>query len=180
MSRKGKLPVPIPKGVEVKIQNNQVVVKGPKGQLEQNLIPEVEILVEEGQIKVQLTDGNEENKNFHGLYRTLVENLVVGVTQGYERVLEMIGVGYRASVKGNDLDLQIGVSHPVLLPIPEGITVKVEKNTTIILNGNNKQQIGQFAAVIRSKRPPEPYQGKGIRYKNEYVRRKAGKSAAKK
>jgi large subunit ribosomal protein L6 len=180
MSRKGKLPIPIPKGVEVKIAEKEITVKGPKGTLKHELVPQVQVHVEGDHLTVGLKTDHDDEGNFHGLYRTLIHNMVIGTTQGFERKLEMIGVGYRAAVQGQNLDLQIGLSHPTQLPIPEGVQVKVEKNTLIILTGADKQMIGQFAATIRSKKPPEPYQGKGIRYVGEYVRKKAGKAAAAK
>jgi large subunit ribosomal protein L6 len=178
MSRKGKLPVPIPKGVEVKVTNTEISVKGPKGILKQALIPEVKVRVEDNQILV--TIDNEDSNLYHGLYRTLIANMVHGATQGFETKLEMVGVGYRAAVQGHHLDLQIGFSHPTKLMIPEGIHVKIEKGTQIAITGVDKQKVGQFAATVRAIRPPEPYQGKGIRYEGEYVRKKAGKAAAAK
>lgn len=180
MSRKGKLPISLPKGVEVKVSDTEVSVKGPKGSLQQKLVPGVQVKVEDNQVVVSLADENSNLDHFHGLYRTLISNMVVGTTEGFEKRLEMIGVGYRAAVQGDLLDLQIGFSHPTKLPIPKGLTVKVDKNTQITITGFDKHLVGQFAATIRSKRPPEPYQGKGIRYHGEYVRKKAGKSAAKK
>lgn len=180
MSRKGKLPISLPKGVEVKIDNNEVTVKGPKGTAHQKLIPAINVKVEDDHILVGLSEGHESEGNFHGLFRTLIQNMVDGTTKGFDRKLEMIGVGYRASVMGHDLDLQVGFSHPTKLPIPQGINVKVEKNTNILINGIDKQAVGQFAASVRAVKPPEPYQGKGIRYEGEYVRKKAGKAAAKK
>jgi len=180
MSRKGKLPIPVPKGVEVKTGAKEISVKGPKGTLHQALIDGIEVKIENGQIIVSLKEGNEDDGHFHGLYRTLIDNMVQGTTTGFTTELEMIGVGYRAAVQGSLLDLQIGVSHPMKLPIPDGVQVKVEKNTAISVSGIDKQKVGQFAAAIRSVRPPEPYQGKGIRYKGEFVRKKAGKAAAKK
>ena len=180
MSRKGKLPIPLPKGVEVKITNDEVFVKGPKGSLQQDLVKGISVQQENNQIVVSLTDENSGKGNFHGLYRTLIHNMIVGTTDGFEKKLEMIGVGYRAAVQGDLLDLQLGFSHPTKLPIPKGLTIKVEKNTQISITGFDKHLVGQFAATIRSKRPPEPYQGKGIRYLGEYVRKKAGKAAAKK
>lgn len=179
MSRKGKLPITLPKNVEVTASNNEVIVKGPKGSLTQPIASGVEVQIENGILTVSVTD-EETLNHFHGLYRTLIYNMVVGTTEGFEKKLEMIGVGYRATVQGPLLDLQIGFSHPTALPIPKGITVKVEKNTLISITGFDKHLVGQFAATIRSKRPPEPYQGKGIRYSGEYVRKKAGKAAAKK
>lgn len=180
MSRKGKLPILLPKGVEVKIANNEVTVKGPKGTAHQKLIPGIDVKIDNENIIVGLTQEHANDGHFHGLYRSLIQNMVIGVNQGFERKLEMIGVGYRASIIGHDLDLQIGFSHPTRLPIPQGITVRVDKNTVIVIHGIDKQQVGQFAASIRSVRPPEPYRGKGIRYEGEYVRKKAGKAAAKK
>lgn len=180
MSRKGKLPIPVPKGVEVKVSSTEITVKGPKGTLHQPLIPGVIVRVEGDQVNVELDENSQKTGNFHGLCRSLINNMVIGTSQGYEKKLEMIGVGYRAAVQGNLLDLQVGFSHPTKLHIPEGVQVKVEKNTQIILSGSNKQVIGQFAASVRAVKPPEPYQGKGIRYSGEYVRKKAGKAAAKK
>lgn len=179
MSRKGKLPVPVPSGVEVKIEGEEVTVKGPKGLLRQRLCPGVELSLEEGQVSVHKAAG-EETTRFQGLMRTLVENMVVGVTKGFEKVLELIGVGFRAAVKGNELDLQLGFSHPTSLPIPEGIEVSVEKNTKVTVAGADKRLVGEFAASVRRIRGPEPYKGKGVRYANEYVRRKAGKAAGRK
>lgn len=180
MSRKGKLPIPLPQGVEVKISGSEVVVKGPNGSLHQKIVPGIDIKVEENQVVVSKADENSDLDHFHGLYRTLVSNMVEGTTKGFDRKLEMIGVGYRAAVQGDLLDLQLGFSHPTKLAIPKGLTVKVEKNTLITISGSDKHLVGQFAAIVRSKRPPEPYQGKGIRYVGEYVRKKAGKAAAKK
>lgn len=180
MSRKGKLPIPLPKGVEVKVSDTEVAVKGPKGALIQKLVPGVSVNVEGDEVLVSLADEEADLAHFHGLYRTLIHNMVVGTTEGFEKKLEMIGVGYRAAVQGDLLDLQLGLSHPCKLPIPKGLTVKVDKNTQILISGFDKHLVGQFAATVRSKRPPEPYQGKGIRYAGEYVRKKAGKTAAKK
>jgi large subunit ribosomal protein L6 len=180
MSRKGKLPIPLPQGVEVKVSNTEVSVRGPKGTLIQRLVPGIQVVVESNQVTVSLAETEEDLANYHGLYRTLINNMIVGTTQGFEKRLEMIGVGYRAAIQGDKLDLQLGVSHPLALPIPQGLTIKVDKNTLIIITGFDKQLVGQFAATVRSLRPPEPYQGKGIRYVGEYVRKKAGKTAAKK
>lgn len=180
MSRKGNQPIPLPKGVEVKVNDLVVSVKGPKGTLNQEIKEGIDVKVEQEHILVSLADSNSKNGNFHGLYRSLIDNMVQGVTKGFERRLEMIGVGYRAAVKGHLLDLQIGCSHPVELPIPKGVEVKVEKNNVIIATGSDKQVLGQFVASVRAKKPPEPYQGKGIRYQGEFVRKKAGKSASKK
>lgn len=180
MSRKGKLPISIPKGVEVKISDTEVLVKGPKGSLHQPVVPGVQVKVEGDQVTVALEDEDSGLNHYHGLYRSLIQNMVIGTTEGFEKRLEMIGVGYRAAVQGDLLDLQLGFSHPTKLSIPKGLTVKVDKNTLITISGFDKHLVGQFAANVRSKRPPEPYQGKGIRYVGEYVRKKAGKAAAKK
>lgn len=180
MSRKGKLPIPLPSGVEVKVTSNEVSVKGPKGTLTQKLVPGIQVTVENNEIQVSLDTEKSGVSQFQGLYRSLILNMVTGTTVGFEKKLEMIGVGYRASVQGELLDLLLGFSHPTKLPIPKGLTVKVDKNTLIHISGFDKHLVGQFAANVRSMRPPEPYQGKGIRYSGEYVRKKAGKSAAKK
>jgi large subunit ribosomal protein L6 len=180
MSRKGKLPIPLPKGVEIKVTEKEVSVKGPKGTLNQLLTQGINVKVEGDQILVLLDEKFPENNDHHGLYRSLIQNMVTGTTTGFDEKLEMIGVGYRAAVQGELLDLQIGFSHPTKLPIPKGLHVKVDKNTQITISGIDKQKVGQFAAIVRSKRPPEPYQGKGIRYVGEYVRKKAGKTAAAK
>lgn len=175
MTRKGKLPINIPTGVDVKVADNVITVKGPKGTLKQDLMPGIELNLEGS---VMTVSANIDTK-FHGLYRTLIANMVVGATQGFEKTLDMIGVGYRAAVQGKSLNLQVGFSHPTLIPIPADIEVTIEKGTKIIIKGSDKQMVGQFAAAVRCIRPPEPYQGKGIRYTNEYVRKKAGKAAAK-
>jgi large subunit ribosomal protein L6 len=180
MSRKGKLPIALPKGVEVKVSPDEISVKGPKGTLHQKLLPAIQVRIESDVLHVELAEGCEKDGNYHGLYRSLIYNMVEGTTQGFQRELEMVGVGYRAAVQGHLLDLQIGFSHPTKISIPDGVQVKVEKNTAIVITGIDKHKVGHFAAIVRSMRPPEPYQGKGIRYKGEYVRKKAGKSAAAK
>lgn len=180
MSRKGKAPIQLPKGIETTIAKGKVSIKGPKGTSVLDIGPEVDVEVKDNVIFVSLNEKHADKSNFHGLYRSLIANMVVGTTTGFEKKLQMVGVGYRAAVQGNVLDLQLGFSHPTKLPIPAGMQVKVDKNTLIIINGINKQEVGQFAATVRSMRPPEPYQGKGIRYEDEYVRKKAGKAAAKK
>ena len=179
MSRKGKLPVPLPKGVEVKVTDAEIHVQGPKGLLVQQLVPGVGVKVEGSEAVVFLLDPESGLGRFHGLYRSLLQNMVLGTTQGFEKKLEMIGVGYRAAVQGDLLDLQLGFSHPTKLPIPKGLTVKVEKNTLISISGIDKHLVGQFTAEIQAKKPPEPYQGKGIRRPDQKVRRKAGKTAKK-
>jgi len=180
MSRKGKLPIPLPKGVEVKQDGINLAVKGPKGTLDLKVMPIIQVDVGSDEIVVSLKNDRSIDRKWHGLYRSLIANMVHGTAQGFEKRLKLIGTGYRANVQGSKVDLQVGYSHPTQLEIPEGIDVKTEdKNTTIIVSGADKQKIGQFAADIRAVRPPEPYQGKGIRYENEYVRKKAGKAAAK-
>lgn len=177
MSRLGKKPIQLPKGVEVKISTDDITVKGPKGQLELKLMNGISIQQEENELKLSKTDSNDA---FYGLYRSLVNNMVIGVSQGFEIKLTLIGVGFRAAVSGSKLDLQIGFSHPTVVEIPSDIQIKVDKGTTIILSSPDKQKLGQFAAQVRALRPPEPYKGKGIRYENEYVRKKAGKAAKSK
>ena len=179
MSRTGKRPIPIPTNVDVRIHEGIVTVKGPKGSLHQKVEGTVEVIVDSGHVSVALTHAAHGETRWQGLYRSLIQNMVTGTTQGFKKQLELIGVGYRAATKGKVLDLQLGFSHPTEVPIPDGIDIKVEK-TIITIEGTDKQQVGQLAATIRAIRPPEPYQGKGIRYVGEWVRRKAGKSAAKK
>jgi len=179
MSRKGKQPIELPKSVSVTLSKGIVKVQGPKGELTQEVSSAVAIEQEGQLLHVKVDPSQDEARALHGLYRSLIENMVVGTSTGFVKQLEMVGVGYRAAVKGKDLDVQVGYSHPTMLAIPEGLTVEVEKNTLIKISGIDKQKVGQFAANIRAKRPPEPYQGKGIRYAGEYVRKKAGKSAGK-
>lgn len=179
MSRKANVPIPLGKGVEVKVEGNRVTVKGPKGSLQQDIRDGIIVKIEDNQINVSIDAAKGGSSNFQGLYWSLIANMVKGVSDGFVKQLEMIGVGYRAAVQGSVLDLQIGLSHPTKMAIPQGISVAVDKNTMINISGIDKQLVGQFAADIRAKKPPEPYKGKGIRYANEYVRRKAGKSGKK-
>lgn len=176
MSRIGKKPIEIPKGVEVKVDGYKVSVKGPKGELEKSFNQGMAISVKDNQIIVLRPNDQVKNRSLHGLVRSLINNMVIGVTEGYTKSLELQGVGYRASKKGNDLVISVGYSHPVEVTPPEGIDVDVPSNTEINISGIDKQKVGQFAAQIRSIREPEPYKGKGIRYKGEYVRRKVGKT----
>lgn len=177
MSRIGIRPIPVPGTVQVDIAaGNAVKVKGPKGELSQQLSNKVKLVQEEGQILVQRESEDREIKALHGLTRSLLNNMVVGVTDGYTRVLEIQGVGYRAALQGKNLVLNVGFSHPVNLTPPEGVTYAVEGNNKVSVSGINKQVVGEEAARIRGIRPPEPYKGKGIRYEGEYVRRKAGKA----
>ena len=179
MSRLAKKPIEIASNVEVNLKGNALTVKGPKGSL--NLSLTEGITLDQGDKTKLFVNASDKliHKPFHGLMYSLINNMVIGVTEGFQKNLEMIGVGYKASVKGKVLDLAVGFSHPTLMNIPEGIEIKIEKSTKISVIGIDKQMVGQIAAVIRSKRPPEPYKGKGIRYQDEYVRRKAGKAAGK-
>jgi large subunit ribosomal protein L6 len=177
MSRLGKSPIELPKNVEVKIHDGLVHVKGPKGTLTFPAVPGISVRVEEGRLFVDCDENLQHEKTTHGLYRATINNMVIGVSKGFEKKLTLIGVGYRAAVQGHRLDLQIGLSHPTQLDIPKGVLVEVDKSTTILVKGMDKQAVGQFAATVRSKKPPEPYKGKGIRYEEEHVRKKAGKAA---
>ena len=179
MSRIGRLPVVIPAGVEVKIADGNVVtVKGSKGTLERTLPTEMEIKLEDGHVVVSRPNDLKRMKSLHGLTRSLIHNMVVGVSEGYTKTLEVNGVGYRASKQGNKLTLNLGYSHPVEMDDPEGITTTVDGNK-IIVSGISKEKVGQFAAEIRDKRRPEPYKGKGIKYSDEVIRRKVGKTGKK-
>ena len=175
MSRIGKKPVALPKGVTASVDGQTVKVKGPKGELSVKLVPDVSATLQDGGISVMPHEGAERGPQMWGLSRTLVNNLVTGVTQGFTQKLEIQGVGYRAAVQGKVVNLQLGFSHDVPYPIPAGITITTEKPTMISVSGIDKQLVGQVAAEIRSWRPPEPYKGKGVRYEGEYVRRKEGK-----
>ncbi|WBW49630.1 50S ribosomal protein L6 [Peptoniphilus equinus] len=176
MSRIGKKPIEIPSDVEAKIDGNTVTVKGPKGTLTQTFDSSMNIVLEDGSIVVNRPSDNKKHKSLHGLTRTLIENMVVGVKDGYKKELEIIGTGYRAAKQGNKLALNLGFSHPLELEDPEGITTEVPAPTQIVVSGIDKQKVGQYAALIRKYRQPEPYKGKGIRYVGEYVRRKVGKT----
>jgi large subunit ribosomal protein L6 len=177
MSRIGLKPVAIPANVEINIDsNNYAVVKGPKGQLEQQLPTAMNIEIQGEEINVSRPSEGKEHRSLHGLTRTLINNMVVGVTEGYQKTLEIVGVGYRAQKQGNKLVLNLGFSHPVEMEDPQGIETAVEGTNKIIIKGIDKQQVGNYAAVIRDWRRPEPYKGKGIKYSNEVVRRKAGKT----
>ena len=177
MSRIGKKPVQIPAGVEVAVDGSHVTVKGPKGQLELDVYSKLAIEVADGVLTVSRPDDERETRARHGLTRALIANMVEGVSAGYTKALELAGVGYRVQLKGKDLELSLGYSHPVVYNAPEGITFEVPDNTHINVKGIDKQQVGQVAAEIRGKRPPEPYKGKGIHYVGEHIRRKLGKAA---
>ena len=176
MSKIGKKPIEIPVGVEVKVGDDHISVKGPKGELTKSLMEGVNIVVDGNIIKLSLQNDDKENSARWGLQRALVANMIIGVTDGFEKVLEFQGIGYKASVKGNDLELNLGYSHPITIPGAEGITFSVEKSS-IKISGLNKELVGKTAAGIREKRPPEPYKGSGVRYKGEVIKRKAGKKA---
>ena len=177
MSRIGKMPIPVPAGVEVKIDGNAITVKGGKGELSYEFDPMLSIAQEGEELIVSRPDDSREAKSLHGLTRALVHNMVVGVSEGFEKKLELVGVGYRAALKGSNLEMQLGFSHPVVVEPPAGITFEVPDQTHITIKGIDKQQVGQTAAVVRKWRKPEPYKGKGIRYEGEKVRRKLGKAA---
>ena len=180
MSRIGRLPVAIPAGVTVEIaENNKVTVKGPKGTLSRELPVEMDIKLEEGKVVVTRPNDLKKMKSLHGLTRSLLNNMVVGVTDGYEKKLEVNGVGYRAAKQGNKLVLNLGYSHPVEMEDPEGVETVLEGQNIIIVKGIDKEKVGQFAAEIRDKRRPEPYKGKGIKYADEVIRRKVGKTGKK-
>ena len=175
MSRIGKRPVTIPNGVTATIENNQLSVKGPKGTLVMALRDEIAYALEDGAISVKPANATKGARAFWGMQRTLVQNLVTGVTEGYTKVLEITGVGYRATAQGKNLKLQLGYSHDVDFPVPPGIEIKTPDNTTVEISGIDKQQVSQVAAEIRRWRKPEPYKGKGIKYRGEYIFRKEGK-----
>ena len=180
MSRIGRMPIAIPAGVTVEVaENNKVTVKGPKGTLERVLPSEMDIKVEDGHVVVSRPNDLKKMKSLHGLTRTLINNMVIGVTQGYEKTLEINGVGYRAAKQGKVLNLSLGYSHPVEMTDPEGLEVIVEGQNKIIVKGIDKEKVGQYASEIRDKRRPEPYKGKGIKYADETIRRKVGKTGKK-
>lgn len=178
MSRIGRAPIAVPQGVEVKQAGSAVQVKGPKGVLSQTIPTGISLEIEAGVVHVKRKGDAKRMRSLHGLIRTLIANMVTGVTQGFEKGLEIVGIGYRANVQGKNLQLSLGYSHTVLYPIPEGIELVIEKQNKITVKGIDKQKVGQVAAEIRSFRKPEPYKGKGIRYIDEQVRRKAGKAKA--
>ncbi|WP_216831075.1 50S ribosomal protein L6 [Alkalihalobacterium elongatum] len=176
MSRIGKKPIEVPSGVTVTLNNNVITVKGPKGELSRNVHPEMDVKVEENQIVIERPSDNKEHRSLHGTTRSIISNMVEGVTKGYEKGLELIGVGYRATKSGSKLVLNVGYSHPVEIEPEQGIEIEVPSNTKVLVKGIDKERVGAIAANIRSVRLPEPYKGKGIRYEGEYVRRKEGKT----
>ena len=180
MSRIGRAPITVPAGVEVTVsENNHITVKGPKGTLERTVVPQMKVEVKDGVLTVSRPDDSKENRSLHGLTRTLIHNMVVGVVNGFEKKLEINGVGYRASKEGKNLVMNLGYSHNVVVPETEDIQIDVPDANHIVIKGIDKQKVGQFAAEVRGKRPPEPYKGKGIKYDYEVIRRKEGKTGAK-
>lgn len=176
MSRIGKLPIAIPDGVDIAVSGSEVTVKGPKGSLSRTFSERVVVAVEDGNCVVTRENDERESKAMHGLTRALVNNMITGVSTGYAKTLKIVGVGYRVAASGSGLEIQVGFSHPVKVDAPDGVAFEVPDNTTIVVSGIDKETVGQVAANIRKIRPPEPYKGKGIRYEDEYVRRKAGKA----
>ena len=176
MSRIGRKPVVVPAGVEVAVNGNIVTVKGPKGQLEQEISKNLTVEVKEGEVVVTRPSDNREDRSQHGLARTLINNMIIGVTQGFEKKLQLIGLGYKAEKKGNKLVMNLGYSHPVEMEDPEGITTEVTSATEVVVKGSDKALVGNYAANIRAWRKPEPYKGKGIKYVDEVIRRKEGKT----
>lgn len=179
MSRIGKLPIAIADGVEVKIEGNELIAKGPKGEEKVTFPQEIKVRVEGKEVIVERIDDSRKARSLHGLFRTLISNAVTGVKIPFEKKLEIVGVGYRAAMQGNAINLSLGYSHPIIIEAPKGITISVEANTKITVSGSNKQMVGDIAALIRSKRPPEVYKGKGVKYEGEYIARKAGKAGKK-
>ena len=177
MSRIGLKPIEIPAGVDVKVDGTTVTVKGPKGELTRNVHPNMAVAVEGNEVIVKRPNDEKENKSLHGLTRTLIHNMVLGVTEGFKKNLEVNGVGYR--VQNNKLTMNLGFSHQVIMDAPEGITIECPSANAIVISGADKQAVGQFAAQVREKRPPEPYKGKGIKYDYEHIRRKEGKAGKK-
>ncbi|ALE92963.1 50S ribosomal protein L6 [Arthrobacter alpinus] len=176
MSRIGRLPISVPAGVEIKVEENLVSVKGPKGSLEHTIASPITVALEENTITVSRPNDERNSRALHGLTRTLIDNLIIGVTKGYEKKLEIVGTGYRVLAKGNNLEFALGYSHPVVVEAPEGITLTVESPTKLSVSGIDKQQVGEVAANIRKLRRPDPYKGKGVRYAGEIIRRKVGKA----
>ena len=179
MSRIGKLPIAIPDGVEVKVEGQTVTAKGPLGTETVTIRPEIKLELKDNTVVLTRENDDRKSRSLHGLSRTLVNNAVKGVKSGFTKKLEIVGVGYRAAMQGNTLNLALGYSHPIDIPAPEGIKIAVDQNTKITITGANKQAVGDIAALIRSKRPPEVYKGKGVKYEGEHIRRKAGKTGKK-
>jgi large subunit ribosomal protein L6 len=180
VSRVGKKPIPLIEGVSIKKQDGTVKVKGPKGELSVDVRPEIGVEVGEKEIVITRPSDSKKHRELHGLYRALINNMISGVTEGFQKRLDIVGVGYKAEMKGKKLFLQLGYSHPIVFAVPPEVTVQVPQPTSLVISGIDKQLVGQVAAKIRSFRPVEPYKGKGVKYEGEYVRRKAGKTAASK
>lgn len=178
MSRIGKKPITVPKGVTVQVSGSEVKVKGPKGELSATLHPDILVEIKPEEVNVKVNGSDNFHNALHGLWRALLNNMVNGTTRGYERKLEIVGVGYRAEMKGSNIQMTLGFSHPILFKPPKTIKIETPSPTNIVISGVDKQLVGQIAAKLRSFRPPEPYKGKGVKYENEYIRRKAGKAAA--
>ena len=176
MSRVGKMPISIPEGIQVERQDDAIVVKGQKGTLQEKIHPDMRVIIEKGTVRVERPSDGRFHRSLHGLTRSLIQNMVSGLTEGFEKKLEIVGVGYRAEMKGKTLVCLLGYSHPIYFQPPEGIEIETPAPNTVVVKGIDKHLVGQVAAKIRSFRPPEPYKGKGIRYQDEYVRRKAGKA----
>jgi large subunit ribosomal protein L6 len=176
MSRIGKLPIPVPGGVEIALDGQTIRVRGPKGELTHTVVEPITVEQEDGTLHVRRPDDERESRSLHGLSRTLIANMVTGVTQGYSKTLEIVGTGYRVQARGADLEFALGFSHPVPISAPEGITFRVETPTRFVVEGIDKQKVGEVAAKIRKLRKPDPYKGKGVRYQGEVIRRKAGKT----
>lgn len=177
MSRLGKSPIPLPKGVELKVTGDEIHAKGPKGTLTYPLVKGISLNIEGDKVVVVKDENVEMPKPTHGRYRAQVNNMVIGVSKGFEKRLSLIGVGYRAAMQGHMLDLQLGFSHPTKIRIPSNVQITIDKSVLIVITGADKHAVGQFAAAVRAMKPPEPYKGKGIRYEDEFVRKKAGKAA---
>lgn len=177
MARMGRVPLPIPSGVQVRIEGSTLQVEGPKGKLARRLPAGLKVVLEGGKVRVQLEGEGRRLNALHGLYRTLVGNMILGVSKGFQRGLEVFGVGYRAEVAQGGLNLTLGFSHPIVFPLPQGVRASVEKQVRILLEGPDKELVGQTAAKLRALRPPDPYKGKGVRYADEVLRRKVGKAA---
>lgn len=179
MSRIGKQPITIPKGTKVEVRDGVFVAQGAKGRVEQKLLPECPVKIDDGVIQVERVGDSGSARSKHGLMRALLNNAVTGVSEGFQKQLEIVGVGYRADVKGQEIHFALGFSHPIIFPIPEQIEIEIDRNNKITISGADRQQVGQVSAEIRSLRPPDPYKAKGIRYSDEVIRRKVGKAGAK-
>lgn len=179
MSRIGKQPITIPKGAKVEVKDGVLIAEGPKGRVEQKLMKECPVTIDNGVITVERQDNSGPSKAKHGLVRSLLNNAVVGVSEGFRKELEIVGVGYRGEVKGKEIHFALGFSHPIVFPIPEGVKAEIDRNNKITLDGADRQLVGQVAANIRSLRPPDPYKAKGIRYSDEHIRRKEGKAGGR-